>query len=135
MEHKNKKKKVLLIDDDQFLISMYALKFDKYGFEINTASNGEEALEKLRGGYEPDILILDVVMPSLDGFGLLEKIKKEKFARNAVIIMLTNQSQKSDIDQAKKINVDGYIVKATTIPSEVVEEVVSIYNKNKKDKI
>lgn len=135
MENKNKKKKVLLIDDDQFLISMYALKFDKYGFEIETASNGEEALEKLRGGYEPDILILDVVMPSLDGFGLLEKIKKEKLALNAVIIMLTNQSQKSDIDQAKKINVDGYIIKATTIPSEVVEEVVSIYNKNKEDKI
>lgn len=131
----NKKKKVLLIDDDQFLISMYSLKFDKYGFEIETASNGEEALEKLRGGYKPDILILDVVMPSIDGFDLLEKIRKDKLALDAVIIMLTNQSQKSDIDQAKKLNVDGYIVKATTIPSEVVEEVISIYNKNKEDKI
>lgn len=135
MEHKNKKKKVLLIDDDQFLISMYSLKFDKYGFEIETASNGEEALEKLRGGYKPDILILDVVMPTLDGFGLLEKIRKENFGLDTIVIMLTNQSQKSDIDQAKKLNVDGYIVKATTIPSEVVEEVVSIYNKSKKDKI
>lgn len=131
----NKKKKVLLIDDDQFLISMYSLKFDKYGFEIETASNGEDALEKLRNGYKPDILILDVVMPTLDGFGLLEKIRKENFGLDAIVIMLTNQSQKSDIDQAKKLNVDGYIVKATTIPSEVVEEVISIYNKNKKDKI
>lgn len=135
MENKNKKKKVLLIDDDQFLISMYALKFDKYGFEIETALNGEEALDKLHGEYKPDILILDVVMPSIDGFALLEKIKKDKLAPDAVVIMLTNQSQKPDIDQAKKLNVDGYIVKATTIPSEVVEEVISIYNKNKKDKI
>ncbi|MEK7150060.1 MAG: response regulator [Patescibacteria group bacterium] len=131
----SKKKKILLVDDDQFLIGMYSMKFSQYGFEIETATNGEEALEKLRGGYEPDILILDVVMPSLDGFGLLEKIRKDKFAPDAIVIMLTNQSQKSDIDQANKLVVHGYIVKATTIPSEVVEEVVSIYNKNKSDKI
>ena len=131
----SKKKKILLVDDDQFLIGMYSMKFSQYGFEIETATNGEEALEKLRGGYEPDILILDVVMPSLDGFGLLEKIRKDKFVPDAIVIMLTNQSQKSDIDQANKLVVHGYIVKATTIPSEVVEEVVSIYNKNKSDKI
>lgn len=132
---KSKEKKILLVDDDQFLISMYSIKFSKYGFEIETAKNGEDALEKLRGGYEPDILILDVVMPSLDGFGLLERIRKDRLAPNAVVIMLTNQGQKSDIDQANKLAVQGYIVKATTIPSEVVEEVVSIYNKNKSDKI
>lgn len=132
---KSKEKKILLVDDDQFLISMYSIKFSKYGFEIETATNGEEALEKLHGGYEPDILILDVVMPSLDGFGLLERVRKDRLAPNAVVIMLTNQGQKSDIDQANKLAVQGYIVKATTIPSEVVEEVVSIYNKNKSDKI
>ena len=65
----------------------------------------------------------------------LEKIRKDKFAPDAIVIMLTNQSQKSDIDKANKLVVHGYIVKATTIPSEVVEEVVSIYNKNKSDKI
>lgn len=129
MEKKNKK--VLIVDDDQFLIDMYSLKFNKDGFDVEVATKGEEALEKLRGGFDPDIVILDVVMPSLDGIGLLEKIRQEKFASKAVVVMLTNQGQKSDIDRAKKLKVDGYIVKATTIPSEVVEEVLNIYNKKK----
>lgn len=121
----------MIVDDDQFLIDMYSMKFSKDGFEVESATKGEEALEKLRGGFEPDILILDVVMPALDGIGLLEKIRQAKLANKATVIMLTNQGQKSDIDRAKKLGVDGYIVKATTIPSEVVEEVVNIYNKRK----
>lgn len=127
----NKKQKVLIVDDDQFLVGMYALKFSKGGFEVDSATKGEEALEKLRGGFDPDILILDVVMPTVDGFNLLEKIRKEKLAEKAVVVMLTNQGQKSDIIQAEKLGVNGYIVKATTIPSEVLEEVVGIYQKNK----
>ena len=128
----NKNKKVMIVDDDQFLLDMYHLKFSKGGFDVSSAAKGEEALEKLRGGLDPDILILDVVMPSLDGIGLLEKIRQAKLASKAVVVMLTNQGQKSDIDSAKKLGVDGYIVKATTLPSEVVEEVVGIYNKKKK---
>lgn len=127
----NEKKKVMIVDDDQFLIDMYSLKFSKAGFDVEAVTKGEEALEKFQGGFDPDILILDIVMPSLDGIGLLEKIRQEKFANNAAVIMLTNQGQKSDIDHAKKLKVDGYIVKATTIPSEVVEEVLNIYNKKK----
>jgi len=122
----------MIVDDDQFLLDMYHLKFSKGGFDVSSAAKGEEALEKLRGGLDPDILILDVVMPSLDGIGLLEKIRQAKLASKAVVVMLTNQGQKSDIDSAKKLGVDGYIVKATTLPSEVVEEVVGIYNKKKK---
>lgn len=121
----------MIVDDDQFLIDMYSIKFSKDGFDVESATKGEEALEKLRGGLDPDILILDVVMPSLDGINLLEKIRQEKLASKAIVVMLTNQGQKSDIDRAKKLKVDGYIVKATTIPSEVVEEVLNIYNKKK----
>ncbi|MBM2817465.1 MAG: two component transcriptional regulator, two-component system, OmpR family, response regulator [Parcubacteria group bacterium] len=128
----NNTKKVMIVDDDQFLIDMYSLKFKKEGFDVESATKGEEALEKLRGGLDPNILILDVVMPSLDGIGLLEKIRQAKFANKAVVIMLTNQGQKSDIDRANKLGVDGYIIKATTIPSEAVAEVVDIYNKKKK---
>lgn len=130
----NKKQKVLIVDDDQFLVSMYASKFDKSGFEVSTTTKGEDALEKLRDGFDPDILILDVVMPSLDGLALLEKIRKEKFANNAVVIMLTNQGDKPDIDHAKKLGAHGYIVKATTIPSEVVDKVTDIYKTHFKDK-
>lgn len=127
----NKNKKVMIVDDDQFLIDMYSLKFNQSGFDVESATKGEEALEKLRGGLEPDILILDVVMPALDGIGLLEKIRQAKLASKSSVVMLTNQGQKSDIEKANNLDVDGYIVKATTIPSEVVEQVIQIYNKRK----
>lgn len=127
----DKKQKVLIVDDDKFLVNMYSLKFSKEGFEVHAANKGEEALEKLRDGLEPDIILLDVVMPSLDGIGLLEKIKQDKSAEKSFIIMLTNQGDKSDIDQANKLGVNGYIVKATTTPSKLVEEVMNMYNKSK----
>lgn len=130
----DKKKKVMIVDDDKFLVDMYSLKFSKYGFDIESATKGEEALEKLRDGANPDILMLDVVMPSLDGIELLKKIRQEKLADGAVVVMLTNQGQKSDIDEAEKLGVRGYIVKATTIPSEVVEEIMVIYNNAEKNK-
>lgn len=130
----DKKKKVMIVDDDKFLVDMYSLKFSKYGFDIESATKGEEALEKLRGGANPDILMLDVVMPSLDGIELLKKIRQEKLADGAVVVMLTNQGQKSDIDEAEKLGVSGYIVKATTIPSEVAGEIMVIYNNAEKNK-
>lgn len=126
-----KKQKVLIVDDDQFLINMYSLKFSNEGFEVSSATKGEEALDKLRDGLEPDIILLDVVMPSLGGIGILEKIRREKLAEKSFVIMLTNQGDRSDIDQANKLGVDGYIVKATSTPSGVVEEVMNIYNRVK----
>ncbi len=123
--------KILLVDDDRFLLDMYSLKFKKSGLEVDALGNSPSALEKLRTGGLYDILILDIVMPSMDGFELLETIRKEKLVPNAVIIMLTNQAD--DVEKAKVFGVDGYIIKATTIPSEVVEQVLSVYkNKTKK---
>lgn len=128
----NKNPKVLIVDDDKFLLNMYSLKFGKNNFEVNSASSGEEVFSKIKSGYNPDIILLDIVMPGMDGFEILETIRKEKLAPNASIIMLTNQGQLSDIEKAKSFGIDGYIIKATTIPSEVVEEVTRIYNLHKK---
>jgi DNA-binding NarL/FixJ family response regulator len=75
---------------------------------------------------------MDLIMPMMDGFVMYENIKKANLAPDAIAIMLTNQGQTSDINRAKDLGIHGYIVKATTIPSEVVEEVINIYNKNKK---
>ena len=118
-----KKQKILIVDDDQLLLNIYTQKFAKGGFEVAASAKGEEALEKLRGGFEPDILLLDLVMPSLDGFDLLEKMKEEKLIKKASVIMLTNQGQKSDIGRAKKLGVSGYIMKANTTPSEVLSRI------------
>jgi len=130
----NNKPKVLIVDDDKFLLNMYSIKFSKKNFEVNSAISGEEALNKIKGGYVPDIILLDIIMPGMDGFEVLNNLKKEKLAQESLVIMLTNQGQLADIEKAKDIGIGGYIIKATTIPSEVVEEVSRIYNL-KKDKL
>jgi CheY-like chemotaxis protein len=119
-------KKVLIVDDDQFLLNMYSLKFKNAGFDVDAVFSGQAALEKLRTDSPPEAIVMDVVMPVMDGFELLENIKKEKLAERAAIILLTNQGQNSDIDKGAKLGADGYIVKASTIPSEVVKEVEHI---------
>lgn len=121
--------KILLVDDDRFLLNMYSIKFKKSGFDVETAIGGAEALEKLRAGFTPDVLVLDVVMPTMDGFELLETIRKERLAEKALAVILTNQGQMSDIERAKKLGVASYIVKASTIPSEVVEQVAAVVGK------
>lgn len=120
-------KKILIVDDDTFLLNMYTLKFSKNGFEVTTCQNGTDALKKLQGGYTPDIILLDVIMPGIDGIELLSQIRSAKLVSHATIVMLTNQSDTTDIDKAKSLNVNGYIVKATTIPSEVITEVTRIH--------
>ncbi len=122
----------MIVDDDKFLLNMYSIKFGKNGFEVTSASSGDEVFAKIKEGLKPDIILLDIVMPGMDGFEILEKIKKEALAPQASVIMLTNQGQLSDIEKAKSLGVDGYIIKATTIPSEVVAEVTRIYNLHKK---
>jgi len=117
-------KKILIVDDDRFLLNMYSVKFKKSGFEVETALSGLEVLTKLKDGYEPDIMLLDLVMPVMDGCELLENIRKAKLVPNIIVIILSNQNQPADIERAKILGVSGYIVKASSIPSEVVAEVI-----------
>ncbi len=125
-------KNILIIDDDSFLLDMYALKFIKSNFNVSTALGSEIALEKLRGGLKPEIILLDIMMPVMDGFELLEKIKEEDLAPNAVVIFLSNRGQPSDVTRAEELGASGYIVKASCIPSEVIEKVIKIVNSKKK---
>ena len=122
----DKKNSILLVDDDTFLLDMYALKFSKSGFQVHTANGSPQALKLLREGLVPDIMLVDIVMPTMDGLEMIETVRREKLAPKATVVMLTNQSQSADIERAKTLGVDGYIVKATTIPSEVVSEVTGI---------
>ncbi|MDQ5950153.1 MAG: two-component system, OmpR family, response regulator [Patescibacteria group bacterium] len=127
-----KKYNILIVDDDKFLLNMYSMKFTKEGMAVTAIGDPQEALEKLRGGLTPDIIVMDIVMPGMDGIELLTKIRAEKLSPSSVVIVLSNQGQQSDIDRAKAIGINGYIVKATTIPSEVLREVERIAEESKK---
>lgn len=119
-------KKILIIDDDSFLLDMYALKFDQSGYEVETELGSVPALEKLKSGYEPDIILLDIIMPQMDGFELLKKMQEENVAQSATLIVLSNRGQEDDISHGKELGADGYIVKANTTPSEVIDKVADI---------
>lgn len=119
---------IFLVDDDRFLLDLYAVKFKNAGHEVNVFGTGEDMLAALRKKSvpEPDVILLDLIMPGLGGFSIIEAMHKEGLAPKARIIILSNQGQDSDIEKAKELNVDGYIVKASAIPSEVLAETMRI---------
>jgi CheY-like chemotaxis protein len=124
--------KILIVDDDYFLLNMYSLKFKNRGMQVEVAGGSKEALDKLENGLKPDIIMLDIIMPSIDGLSLLEELRQKDLVGDSAVIMLTNQGLQEDIDRAKSLGVDGYIVKATSVPSEVVDEVERIMARRKK---
>ena len=123
------KRKILIVDDDSFLLDMYALKFSQNNFEVHTAGGGAEAIEKLKGGLSPDVMLMDIIMPEMDGFEMLAKINTENLCPKCLKIVLSNKSQQSDIDQGSQLGVAGYIVKANSTPVEVINQVVDILSK------
>ena len=120
------KHKILIIDDDEFLLDMYAAKFKEEGFEVELARGGKEALNKIKEGIYPEVVLLDVVMPGMDGFELLEIIRKEKLIPTSKIIILSNLSQKEHLDKGTNLGVADYVVKAYFTPSEVVKKVNTV---------
>jgi CheY-like chemotaxis protein len=125
------KRKILIVDDDNFLLDMYALKFSQNNFEVYTAESGVHAVEKLKGGLSPDVMLMDVIMPEMNGFETLEQINKENLCSNCLKIILSNKSEQKDIDEGKQLGVAGYIVKANSTPAEVIDQVVKILEERK----
>ncbi len=118
---------ILLIDDDSFLLDMYAQKFKKCGAAVESSSDPHSALDKLRKGSKPSIILLDIMMPVMNGFDVLRTIKQENLApQSCIIIMLTNQGQEEDVRMATSLGAGGYIIKASALPSEVCEKAFTI---------
>ena len=120
------KRKILIVDDDSFLLDMYALKFSQNNFEVYTAGDGLQAIDKLKDGLTPDVMLMDIIMPEMDGFQMLEEINNQKLCVNCIKIILSNKSQQSDVEEGNKLGVAGYIVKANSTPREVIDQVVKI---------
>lgn len=118
--------KILIVDDDKFLLDMYSIKFSEQGFEVDSALGGDAALEKISNNFKPDIFLVDLLMPGLDGFQLIEKLREKGLNQKSAIVILSNLGQKEDIDKGLALGVDGYIIKASATPSEVVAKVAEI---------
>src|SRR3989344_8294395 len=121
-----KKLKIFIVDDDDFLVDMYSTKFGLSGVEVEVHKSGESFLEKLKGGGTADLLLLDIVMPVMNGLEILKEMRKENLGSDIPVIMLTNQNDEKDISEAKKLGVISYIVKSSATPSEVVDQVIKI---------
>lgn len=117
------KPSVLLVDDDKFLIDMYSMKFTQGGFNVHAALSVKSAIETLHGGFRADAVVFDLIMPQENGFSLLEKIRAEKLASGAALVALSNQSDEAEKKRATELGATRYIVKASMIPSEVVDAV------------
>ncbi|MFZ1075737.1 MAG: response regulator [Minisyncoccia bacterium] len=120
--------RIYLVDDDKFLLDLYSIKFKNAGHEVSIFGGGEDLLAALRkeGAAVPDAVLIDVIMSGMTGFETLEAVRKERLAQGAKIIILSNQGQDSDIEKAKNLSADGYITKASAIPSEVFAETIRI---------
>ncbi len=116
-------KKILLVEDEPFLSGMYQTKLKLEGFDVVAVLDGEQALEKIKGG-KFDLVLLDIMMPKLNGFEVLKSIRKEKGVISKVpVLMLTNLGQKSDVEQGLLLGANDYIVKASFTPAEVVQKI------------
>jgi CheY-like chemotaxis protein len=118
--------RLLIVDDDAFLREMYALKFGEDEHEVKTAEHAFDALRILQRDKLFDVMLLDMIMPGMSGSELIEKVKQLYPDIHTKFIVLSNQGQQEDIDKATSVGADGYIIKADTVPSEVVKRVVKI---------
>lgn len=118
--------KLLLIDDDAFLRDMYAIKFGEQGYEVEVADSPNAGLKQLDKSQDFDVILLDMVMPGMTGTELIQRIYEDFPDLKAKCIVLSNQGEDEDIAAAKKAGAVGYIIKAETVPSDVVKKVEAL---------
>ena len=117
-----KKKSILLVEDDEFLAELYATKLNLEGFEISLATDGEKGLKMIKE-KKPDLILLDIILPKMDGFEILKVIKTDKMLKRIPVILLTNLSQKDEVKRGLQLGADDYLIKAHFMPSEVVKKI------------
>jgi len=128
-----KKKKILMIEEDYFLRKIYKNKLTSIGFEFIEATNGEEGLNKLIS-EKPDLVLLDLILPKKSGFDVLIEIRKNKELKDTLVIILSVLSQKSDVKRGLDFGAQEYLIKSEMGLSDVVDKVKYWAEKIKKKK-
>lgn len=126
-------KKIFITEDNNALLTIYKNVFELSGYEVETADNGEESLEKLSVMEpKPDLILLDIMMPKVSGFEVLEKVKKDPKLKNIPLIVLTNLASLNgsrDLERIKELGAIAYLVKSDHDPHDIVNEVKKIIEK------
>ena len=125
VEHNNVR--LAIIEDDKFLRDLIVRKLTNEGFEVKEAETGEDGLEVLRK-TPPQLLLLDILLPGMSGYEVLEAIKKDDKLRNIPVIMLSNLGQKEEIERAESLGAKDFLIKAKYTPGEIVARVKEILN-------
>ena len=118
-------KSILLIEDDPFLIDIYSQKFKNGGFNIIVAENATKAFQFLEQEV-PNVILLDIVLPQMDGWAVLKKIRANKNWDSCFIVIFSNLSQKEEVEKGLKLGANRYLIKSQHTPLEVVKEVETI---------
>ncbi len=118
-------KKILSIEDDAFLSSLVASKLIETGFSVLTANNGKDALAKVASEH-PDLILLDIMLPDMGGFEILEKLKGDPATKSIPVIILSNLGGRDEIEKGIKMGASSYLVKSNILPHEVAEMVTQI---------
>ena len=121
-------KKILLVEDDMFLSKIMEERLQDEGWEVNLAGNGEEGLQKAKS-YLPDLILLDMILPKMNGFEVLEALNKDEKTKKIPVIVLSNLGQDEDIKNAKKIGAADYLVKSNFSIKAIVEKINKIFSR------
>jgi len=121
--------KVLIIEDDKFLRELIARKISEEGYEVFESADGTDGLAKTRE-VKPDLILLDLILPVVDGFEVLARLKKEKDLSSIPVIILSNLGQKEDVEKGLKLGAAGYLIKAHFNPDEIIERVKDVLKRS-----
>lgn len=114
--------KILVIEDDKFLRELISKKLAKEGFAVSEAIDGEEGIKKIKE-EKPDLILLDLILPGIDGFEVLSKMKDDPLLSAVPVIILSNLGQKEDVEKGLKLGAVDYLIKAHFTPGEIIEKI------------
>jgi len=118
-------KKILVVEDDKFLRELISQKLLQEGYDIEGAADGEKGLEAIKK-EKPDLVLLDLILPGVDGFEVLASMKEDSDIAQIPVIILSNLGQKDDIEKGLKMGAVDYLIKAHFTPAEIVEKIRAV---------
>jgi len=124
-----RKVKILVIEDEHFLLNFYGSKLGQLGYQAIKASGGDEGI-RLAKLKSPDLILLDILMPDIDGYEVLRRVKADKKTKNIPVLILSNLSQRVEVKKGLELGAVEFIVKADVIPDDIVVKIEKYLNPN-----